>query len=56
MALAKNLQAIKNKWRTENLHNKNWRNEPHSFIFNNYLIIYFFFFFFFFFFLYLLVN
>ena len=30
MALTKNLQAIKNKWRIENLYYKNWRNEPHS--------------------------
>jgi len=32
MALTKNLQAIKNKWRIENLYFKNWRNEPHSFM------------------------
>jgi len=32
MALTKNLQAIKNKWRIENLYFKNWRNEPHSVI------------------------
>jgi len=24
------LQAIKNKWRIENLYYKNWRNAPHS--------------------------
>ena len=30
MALTKNLQAIKNKWRIENLYYKNWLNEPHS--------------------------
>ena len=31
MALTKNftLQAIKNKWRIENLYYKNWQNEPH---------------------------
>jgi len=28
MALTKNLQAIKNKWRIENLYYKNWRNAP----------------------------
>jgi len=26
MELTKNLQAIKNKWRIENLYYKNWRN------------------------------
>jgi len=28
--LYKNIQAIKNKWRIENLYYKNWRNAPHK--------------------------
>ena len=32
MALTKILQAIKNKWRIENLYYKNWLNSPHSYI------------------------
>jgi len=30
MALAKILQAIKNKWRIENLYYNNWRNATYS--------------------------